>query len=205
MTEPLDGELCIQFLETRRSRRQFGPGDVPVGELDPIVRAAGWAPSPHKTRPWRFVIVFTREVQERLVHEMASAFEADLRKDGLPEERIRARIQKSLDLLLTAKALLIVCLYKEDLDRYSDASRQAAEETMAAQSLGAALQNILLAAHARDIASCWICAPLFCPELVGSVLDLPGNFHPHALVAFGRPPLEEPPSRPPYELPILRR
>ncbi|MFQ5913984.1 MAG: nitroreductase family protein [Nitrospinota bacterium] len=205
MHEHQDGDLYFHFLQTRRSRRQFGPGDVPVEELDRIVQAAGWAPSPHKTCPWRFVIVKAREVQERLVQEMASAFEADLRKDGLPEERIRARIQKSLDLLLAAKGLLIACLYKEDLDRYPDDFRQVAEETMAAQSLGAAIQNILLAAHARDVASCWVCAPLFCPGTVRTVLDLPENFHPHALVAFGRPPLEEPPARPSYGLTVLHR
>jgi F420 biosynthesis protein FbiB-like protein len=206
MPDSQDGEIYIRFLETRRSRRQFGPGDVPLEELDRIVRAAGWAPSPHKTHPWRFVIVSTPEVKDRLVREMAAEFEKDLRSDAiLPEERIRARIQKSLDLLLPAKALLIACLYREDLDRYPDAFRQGCEEAMATQSLGAALQNILLASHAKDIAACWVCAPLFCPDRVRSVLDLPENFHPHMLVAFGRPPLEEPPARPLYELTVLHR
>ncbi|MFQ5693553.1 MAG: nitroreductase family protein [Nitrospinota bacterium] len=205
MPESGDGDVHLRFLETRRSHRRFGPGGVPPEELERIVRAAGWAPSPHKTRPWRFVIVSTRAVQERLVQEMASAFEADLRTDGLPEARIRARIQKSLDLLLGAAALLIVCLYKEDLDRYPDAFRQAAEETMATQSLGAALQNVLLAAHARNVAGCWVCAPLFCPRVVRSVLDLPETFHPHALVAFGRPPAQTPPPRPAYGLTVLHR
>ncbi len=205
MPETLDRDIYFRFLETRRTRRQFGPGEVPVEELERVVQTAGWAPSPHKTRPWRFVIVSTQDARERLVHQMAAAFEADLRKDGLAEDRIRARIQKSLDLLLPASALLIACLYKEDLDKYPDAFRQGAEETMATQSLGAALQNILLAAHALDIAACWVCAPLFCPELVRSVLDLPEDFHPHILVAFGRPPLDEPPVRPAYELTILHR
>ena len=41
----------------------------------------------------------------------------------------------------------------------------------AAQSIGAALQNLMLAAHATGLASCWMCAPLFCPATV--VGDLP--------------------------------
>ena len=206
MPELQDGDIYLQFLESRRSRRQFGPGSVPPEEVDRVVQAAGWAPSPHKTRPWRFVIVTTPEIKARLVHRMAAAFESDLRNDGiLSEDRIRARIQKSLDLLLPASALLIPCLYKEDLDRYPDAFRRAAEETMATQSLGAALQNVLLAAHARNIAACWVCAPLFCPDLVRSILDLPADFHPHMLVALGRPPREEPPERPAYALTVLHR
>ncbi len=206
MTKLQDGVHYLQFLKGRRSRRQFGPGDIPIEILNRIVQAVGWAPSPHKTRPWRFVLITTPKVKTLLVHEMAAVFEKDLKDDGiLSEERIQARIQKSLDLLLPASALLLACLYKEDLDHYPDAFRQKCEETMGAQSLGAAVQNILLAAHAENVASCWVCAPLFCPNVIQSILDLPTNFHPHILVAFGRPPKDEPPARSPFELPILHR
>lgn len=206
MKKSQDGDFYLQFLESRRSRRQFGPGCIPVESLHRFIQAAGWAPSPHKTRPWRFVLVSTLEVKDRLIHEMAAAFKKDLRDDGfLSEERIRARIQKSLDLLLPASALLIACLYKEDLDRYPDAFRQQCEEAMGIQSLGAAVQNVLLAAHAENVAACWVCAPLFCPDVVRSVLDLPVHLHPHILVAFGRPPADEPPARPSFELSILHR
>lgn len=206
MTKLQDGVHYLQFLKGRRSRRQFGSGDVPIEILNRIVQAVGWAPSPHKTRPWRFVLVSTPAVKKLLIHEMAAVFEKDLKDDGiLSEERIQARIQKSLDLLLPASALLLACLYKEDLDHYPDAFRQKCEETMGAQSLGAAVQNILLAAHAENVASCWVCAPLFCPDVIQSILDLPTNFHPHILVAFGLPPNDEPPARSPFELSILHR
>ena len=69
---------------------------------------------------------------------------------------------------------------------------------MFAQSTGAALQNLMLAAHGRGLASYWISAPVFCPAAVRQVLGLPPEFEAQALVALGYPqPGSEPPPRPP--------
>jgi len=58
---------------------------------------------------------------------------------------------------------------------------------MAVQSMGAALQNLMLAAHARGLGSFWVSAPLFCPETVQEALDLPGEYVAQALIALGYP------------------
>ena len=69
---------------------------------------------------------------------------------------------------------------------------------MFVQSLGAAIQNLMLAAHARGLGSCWLSAPLFCPEAVRLALDLPSDFQPQALIAPGYPREGlRPPPRPP--------
>jgi nitroreductase len=56
---------------------------------------------------------------------------------------------------------------------------------MAVQSLGAAIQNLLLAAAARGLDTGWMCAPLFCPEIVRDALDLVPGLVPHALIQLG--------------------
>ncbi len=58
---------------------------------------------------------------------------------------------------------------------------------MFVQSLGAAIQSLMLAAHARGLGSCWLSAPLFCPDAVCLALDLPSDFQPQALIAIGYP------------------
>ena len=58
---------------------------------------------------------------------------------------------------------------------------------MAAHSLGAALQNVMLAAHANGLASCWMCAPVFCSDVVREALGLPSHLIPHAIVTIGYP------------------
>ena len=64
--------------------------------------------------------------------------------------------------------------------------RQLAEWGMALLSLGAAVENLMLAATAADLASCWVAAPIFCPAEARDALSLPEDWLPHALVLVGR-------------------
>jgi nitroreductase len=72
---------------------------------------------------------------------------------------------------------------------------------MFVQSLGAALQNILLAAFERGIVGYLKGAPLFCADAVREALDLPGDWHPGFLVLLGYPaPGARPSERPQLKL-----
>lgn len=56
---------------------------------------------------------------------------------------------------------------------------------MAIQSLGAAIQNMLLMAYDLGLDTGWMCAPLFCPEIVCDTLQLDARLIPHALITVG--------------------
>ncbi|HSV49127.1 MAG TPA: nitroreductase family protein, partial [Candidatus Acidoferrales bacterium] len=83
----------------------------------------------------------------------------------------------------------------EGLLKYPDALRQAVERDLASQSLGAALQNLLLAAQAKGLGACWYCAPAFCKPTVREVLKVPQGIEPAALILMGYP-AEKPVSPP---------
>jgi nitroreductase len=76
---------------------------------------------------------------------------------------------------------------------------------MALLSLGAAVENLMLAATDAGLASCWVAAPIFCPEEARDALALPDAWLPHALVLVGRPdPAYEGRRRPTVPLTELR-
>ena len=56
---------------------------------------------------------------------------------------------------------------------------------MAIQSLGAAIQNMLLSLYSAGVDGGWMCAPLFIPEVVRDTLALDPALTPHALIAVG--------------------
>jgi coenzyme F420-0:L-glutamate ligase / coenzyme F420-1:gamma-L-glutamate ligase len=105
--------------------------------------------------------------------------------DGQDTEIVRIRLVKSRQRILLAPALILPCLYLEDLDTYPDTQRQSDETTMAVQSLGAAIQNMLLTAYELGLDGGWMCAPLFCPEVVCQALNLDTRLIPHALITLG--------------------
>ncbi|HEX5503309.1 MAG TPA: TIGR03668 family PPOX class F420-dependent oxidoreductase [Thermomicrobiales bacterium] len=173
------------LVRARRSVRHFRPDPVPRAVVERLIAAAGWAPSPHGRQPWRFAVVTRPETKVALADAMGADWERNLALDGQDAATIAARLAGSRRRVLGAPALIVPCLYTADLDRYPDPARQAAEETMAVQSLGAAVQNLLLAAHDLGLDAGWNCAPLFCPELVRATLGLAPGLVPHALIAVG--------------------
>jgi len=116
---------------------------------------------------------------------MGATWIAQLALDGQDAAIIEARLAGSRRRLLTTPVLIVPCLYLADLDQYPDPDRQAAEETMAIQSLGAAIQNLLLAAADHGLDTGWMCAPLFSPTTVRAALDLEETLIPHALIPIG--------------------
>ena len=193
------------FIEARRSIRAFLPEPVPRSELDRLVEAACLAPAPHHSRPWRWVVLDTPDRKAALARGMGDRWRTDLESDGVPRPRVDELIDASHRKLVGAPALLLGCLTWEGLDRYPDEQRRRAEWGMALLSLGAAVENLMLAATAADLASCWVAAPIFCPAEARDALSLPRVWLPHALVLVGRrDPAYTPPTRPPVPLDDLR-
>jgi coenzyme F420-0:L-glutamate ligase / coenzyme F420-1:gamma-L-glutamate ligase len=153
--------------------------------IEQILEAARWAPSPHGRQPWRFVVLTRQEVKIQLADRMGDTWQQNLEMDGQDAEIVNIRLEKSRQRILNAPAIIIPCLYLEDLDRYPDERRQADETIMAIQSIGAAIQNMLLMAFDLGLDTGWMCAPLFCPEVVCEALDLDKRLIPQALITVG--------------------
>lgn len=173
------------LLRNRRSVRTYQDRPVERALLEQMLEAARWAPSPHGRQPWRFAVLTQQEPKQRLAEQMGEIWRANLQMDGQSEEIVNIRLVKSHQRILQAPAIIIPCLYLEDLDRYPDQNRQTHEMTMAIQSLGAAIQNMLLMAYDLGLDTGWMCAPLFCPEVVCAALDLDKLLIPHALITVG--------------------
>lgn len=194
------------FVEARRSIRAFTPEAVARVDLDAIVEAACLAPAPHHSRPWRFVVVDTDAAKLALADGMGARWRRDLLADGVASERVDELVASSHEKLERAPAFVVGCLTWNGLDRYPDERRRRAEWGMALLSLGAAVENLMLTATHRGLASCWVAAPIFCPEEARDALALPAEWLPHALVLVGHPdPAYVGRVRPPVLLDEIRR
>jgi len=185
MITPKRASDIATLLRNRRSVRTYQDRPIERALLEQMVEAARWAPSPHGRQPWRFAILTQHEPKQRLAEQMGETWHTNLQMDGQSEETVNIRLDKSYRRILRAPAIIIPCLYLEDLDRYPDQTRQANEVTMAIQSLGAAVQNMLLMAYDLGLDTGWMCAPLFCPEVACAALNLDKRLIPHALITVG--------------------
>jgi coenzyme F420-0:L-glutamate ligase/coenzyme F420-1:gamma-L-glutamate ligase len=185
VTLPVRTDNLATLLQSRRSVRIYQDRPVSRELIEQVIESARWAPSPHGRQPWRFVVLTTQKLKLQLADQMGSTWQQNLYMDGQDAEIVNIRLEKSRLRILNAPAIVIPCLYLEDLDYYPDGRRQADEKTMAIQSIGAAIQNMLLTAYDLGLDSGWMCAPLFCPEVVCKALDLDPRLIPQALITIG--------------------
>ena len=183
----VDEEQFWRLVQGRRSIRRYRPEPIPASILEKLLTAAAWAPSAHNRQPWRFCIATEQSTKERLSGQMRIRWRRDLMADGADAAFVERRIAISHARLTSAAALVVACATMEDMDVYPDPARTQAEWTMTVQSTALACQNLLLAAHQYGLGACWMCAPLFVPELVQDVLQLPESWQPQALITLGYP------------------
>lgn len=188
-------------IEARRSVRKFSDMPVDGASVERLVALACTAPAPHHSRPWRFVHVSTPAARERLSDAMIGAWRSDLEREGRSVLDVDVLLRKSQARLEEAPVLLLACLSLTEERAWPDEERRRAERDMFVQSLGAALQNLLLAAGEAGLVGYLKGAPLFCAPVVRSTLDLPDDWEPTFLVLLGYPANDaEPAPRDPIEL-----
>ena len=190
----------IDALKQRRSIRKFQLRPVPSETLLDILDAARYAPSAHNAQPWRFLILTETVVKLSLAEAMAEAWQRDLETDGVTEKSRLELVEASVERIKNIPVLVLSCLTLKEMVRFPDEERRKSEHDLAVQSLAAAIQNLLLAAHVKGLGACWLCSPIFCKNPVKEALKLPDDVEPQALIAIGYPAeTRAPPQRIPLD------
>lgn len=174
-------------IEMRRSIRKFTDDPVPQAVLEKILWAATLAPSGKNKQPWKFYVV-RGEKRAEMILEMEKGLER-LKKMGIRTGSARftqAVMQHAPVTIFVFNPFSKHPLLKRDtLESYSD--------IVDIQSVGAAIQNMLLAAHDLGLGSLWICDVFFAYEEFCTWLGETGELI--AAVSLGYPD-QSPEARP---------
>jgi coenzyme F420-0:L-glutamate ligase/coenzyme F420-1:gamma-L-glutamate ligase len=170
----------------RRTIRAFTGEPVDAAAVRRAVATAVTAPAPHHSQPWRFVILASDEARTGLLDAMLGAWIADLRRDGFTEQQIGRRTRRG-EPLRQAPLIVVPCLVTDAAHDYPDERRSAAEQAMFTVSMGAAVQNLLIALAVEGLGSAWISSTLFCQDVAARAMGLPDGWRPMGAIAVGHP------------------
>lgn len=176
---------ALETIHTRQSIAKVKPDPVPRGMIEELLSAAVQAPNHYKVRPWRFVVL-TGAARERLGEVMADSLRA--KHPEFPPEAFEKQKEKPL----RAPVLIAV-----GVDKPSEAKVIETENICAA---AAAVENLLLAAHAAGLAAKWRTGNPASDPKVKKFLGFESDQHLIAFVYLGYPEFEPAPAdRPSYE------
>jgi nitroreductase len=142
-----------EAIHNRRSHRLYKP-EMPSREaLERVIDAGLWAPSGTNAQAWEITVLAGKAKDEFVALASGSIpyMEPLLEKAGVPEKG-RQLVRGFFKNLGGAPVVIAVTVYKAP----------DAEMNMAIIQSGAALmQNLLLAAHAEGLGTCWMTGVLF--------------------------------------------
>jgi nitroreductase len=190
--KPVDDLLAL--LRGRRSVRRFRPEPIGEDQVAALVEAARWAPSAGNRQPWRLLVVTSPE----RIAAMAGAVRAEVTR---LRERVRADAAEELGAYLenflhfAGAPLVIAPIHRGGLDLLQAAAGAgpSGRDADALSSVAAAVENLLLCAHALGLGACWMTGPLVAAESLSATLEVPAGWTLSALVPVGRPAEEPPP------------
>jgi nitroreductase len=149
----------IECIKQRRSIRIFKREPIPHELIEQVLQAATWAPSAGNWQPWWFAVVIAEELRKEL-----------------------SKIASDQEFIAEAPVVLVVCA---EPGRAEPTYGVRARELYCLQDTAAAIQNLMLAAHALGLGTCWVGD--FDEAAIRKLLHLPEQHRPIALVPLGFP------------------
>ncbi|MDX9872072.1 MAG: nitroreductase family protein [Clostridia bacterium] len=184
-----------EALEKRRSIRKYKDTPVSSGILLQLAEAAKWAPNNANVQPWEFVFITEPDLLAKVSEHIRLtlfAYWSQVRVEDLPEEKLNKIVSKFTN-FGPVPVYLLACIdtragrlkpaYKEWNDLWNH------------HSTACALNNLMLAAAAEGLGTCWLGVPSWNPEKLRNLLGIPEYIQVIAVSPLGYP--DEAPAPPP--------
>lgn len=159
----------LDFIYNRKSIRKFKNVEIPREDILEIIKAGTHAPSPKHQQNWHFVVLQNKEIINQLADIVKESHEkiGSLAKNEKDYKKHMSVINY-YTAFRNAPVVLVVyaCEYnmiEEKILKDNNASKEVIETLVSARSgaqgIGAAVENILLAATAMGYGGCYMTGP----------------------------------------------
>ncbi|KUI47330.1 nitroreductase [Mycobacterium sp. GA-1199] len=173
-------------METASAVRRYRDEPVDDATLERCLRAASWAPSGANQQPWRFVVLRSEQVRavvtaaaHRTWDELQRFYGVSAPGDGEddPRSRVLRSMAEHMRIGGAAPGLVLFCVRPQ----------AGASELQQGGSIFPAVQNFLLAARAQGLGAAITLWHSSCEEQLRSLVGIPDDWMPAALVTVGWP------------------
>lgn len=180
----------------RRSIRKYQDTKVEKETLLKLASAAITAPSGGNAQPWDFVFVTDANLIKQICNTLEEVHREYFGKGGRKDNLEGDILEKTVSMyarMANVPAFVLVCMNIRNQQLHEPHAHWST--TWAHHSLGAALQNMMLAAVAEGLGTCWLGTPSWKSEKMKDLLNIPRDVELVAVSPIGVPS-ESPKARP---------
>lgn len=175
----------LDAIKNRRSVRKYKETEPSTEIIKNILKAGSMAPSNGNAQPWEFIVA-KGEYRKSICEEFYNFSKKYIPKaDYIPEDKKKMMLKYAKALGGAPIHIIVTCPNYEEPNKRDEAL----------QSCSAAIQNILLQAHADGIGSVWVGANPDKTEKMKKILSIPATRLIAAIIPIGYPDMS--PSTPP--------
>lgn len=167
----MDYDPFKEIIHGRRSVRKFTEQDVPIEEIEEIMDCARYAPSDTNSQTWEFIVIKNKDKikeVEKMTWDALHEKAAEAERKGLEKEgKLLTRSFGPYATAFSDAPVLIICLatpyqskFRERIFEPIQLVPESVWEEEGIKSSCLAIQNLMLAAHARGLATCPMTGPV---------------------------------------------
>ncbi len=181
-----------EIIEGRRSVRRYTADPVPDDDVERMIAAFRWAPSGSNKQPWFLIAsrnaAFNAAAAGAVRDEVAGIARRAPGFAQTGENLVRyATFFEKAPLVFYVAGEPQPSRWRKQLEELLPGHPAAGASLSWLVSTAAAIQNLLLAAHALGYSACWLGAPLVARERLERHLELPAGRRLTAIIPVGRP------------------
>ena len=202
----------LDFIYKRKSIRDYKDAVIPKEDILKMLDAATHAPSPKHQQNWHFVVVQDKEIINKMAEAVSKSHEyiASLTKNEDEKKKFMRVLPYYINFQRLSCAILVYAneykMVEEKILRENNVGEDIIEvmksTQSAAQGIGAAVENFMLAATAMGYGTCYMTGPAHAKKEIEEIINFEKpEYSLMSIISLGVPADETPdsPKRKPLE------
>lgn len=186
----------FETIYTRKTIRKYEKSNPPIDDVKKIIDSARVAPTATNSQNWKFIAIYNDEIKVKMAQAVSNTYDKII--GMVVDEEFRNNLLKSKNFSTFFKdaPVVIACIEterKSAMTEFLKKQELSYEEILLYRpdssllSMGAAIENMSLAANALGYGTCWMCAPIIAYKTFKEILNLSEKDKIVSLLALGKP------------------
>lgn len=170
----------LKLIRKRRTIRKYKNKKIPRKILNKIIESAKWAPSPHNSQPWEFIIIKNVRTKKSFVASLYS----ELNKFLTP---VKIILNKSIRIIENAEIIILVYNNNNFSKRINKLGEPYFSSSVISEieGISAAIENMHLVAYFYGVGMAWLTMPLLLKKNINNFVNTENELI--AVLTFGYP------------------